>query len=214
MSVPDEVRRDAERIGELVRKKLLEIMELQADIDALLRDDYPTPFGAKNWRYAPLEALQRLVAMTAIQFLLFEPNEDFAALQRIVRMRLAKVFQCSGFVKLLASRVLALHPHWAGEQLDRLPFRQGIFQFWRGHVQQQRLLPLPEVQQRVSQRQVEQFALPPGEPVFRVEFRSGRFDDGFVGEVWCVLDADCGLRLRRIWWRCDRRGRLSQRLDA
>jgi hypothetical protein len=26
MSVPDEVRRDAERIGELVRKKLLEIM--------------------------------------------------------------------------------------------------------------------------------------------------------------------------------------------
>ena len=36
MSVPDEVRRDAERTGELVRKKLLEIMELQADIDAQL----------------------------------------------------------------------------------------------------------------------------------------------------------------------------------
>ena len=50
MSVPDEVRRDAERIGELVRKKLLEIMELQADIDALLRDDHPTPFGAKWYR--------------------------------------------------------------------------------------------------------------------------------------------------------------------
>ena len=83
MSVPDEVRRDAERIGELVRKKLLEIMELQADIDALLRDDHPTPFGAKNWQYASLEALQRLVAMTAIQFVLFEPvgrvegNDEF-----------------------------------------------------------------------------------------------------------------------------------------
>ena len=38
MSVPDEVRRDAEKTGELVRKKLLEIMDLQADIDSLLRD--------------------------------------------------------------------------------------------------------------------------------------------------------------------------------
>ena len=46
MDVPDEVRRDAERTGELVRKKLLEIMELQADIDTLLRGDQPTPFGS------------------------------------------------------------------------------------------------------------------------------------------------------------------------
>jgi hypothetical protein len=83
MSVPDEVRRDAERTGELVRKKLMEIMELQADIDALLRDDQPTPFGSTIWQYACLEALQRLVAMTAIQFVLFEPagrvkgNDEF-----------------------------------------------------------------------------------------------------------------------------------------
>ena len=73
MSVPDEVRRDAERTGELVRKKLMEIMELQADIDTLLRGDHPTPFGPKNWRYACPEALQRVVALTAIQFVLFEP---------------------------------------------------------------------------------------------------------------------------------------------
>jgi hypothetical protein len=83
MSVPDEVRRDAERTGALVRKKLLEIMELQADIDALLRGDQPTPFGAKDWQYASLEALQRLVALAAIQFILFEPvrrvkgNDEF-----------------------------------------------------------------------------------------------------------------------------------------
>jgi len=75
MSVPDEVRRDAERTGELVRKKLLEIMELQADIDTLLRGDKPTPFGAKRWEYACLEALQRMVAVTATQFVLFEPVE-------------------------------------------------------------------------------------------------------------------------------------------
>ena len=75
MSVPDEVRRDAEKTGELVRKKLLEIMDLQADIDSLLRDAHPTPFGSKNWQYACIEALQRLVAMTAIQFVLFEPGD-------------------------------------------------------------------------------------------------------------------------------------------
>lgn len=75
MSVPDEVRRDAEKTGELVRKKLMEIMDLPADIDALLRDAHPTPFGSKNWRYADIEALQRLVVLTAIQFVLFEPVE-------------------------------------------------------------------------------------------------------------------------------------------
>src|SRR3954470_14084458 len=75
MSVPDDVRRDAEKTGELVRKKLMEMMDFQADIDALLRDKHPTPFGSKNWQYADIEALQRLVAMTAIQFVLFEPVE-------------------------------------------------------------------------------------------------------------------------------------------
>jgi hypothetical protein len=75
MSVPDEVRRDAEKTGELVRKKLMEIMDLQADIDALLRDKHLTPFGSQNWQYADIESLQRLVAMTAIQFVLFEPVE-------------------------------------------------------------------------------------------------------------------------------------------
>jgi hypothetical protein len=73
MSVPDEVRRDAERTGALVREKLMAIMDLQAEIDTLLRGDQPTPFGSAKWRYASLEALQRFVAMTAVQFLLFEP---------------------------------------------------------------------------------------------------------------------------------------------
>ena len=73
MDVPDEVRRDAERTGVLVGKKLMEIMELQADIDTLLRGDQPTPFGSKKWEYACLEAQLRIVAMTAIQFVLFEP---------------------------------------------------------------------------------------------------------------------------------------------
>jgi hypothetical protein len=73
MGVPDEMRRDAERTGALVHKKLLEIMELQADIDTLLRGDQPTPFGSEKRQYASLEALQRLVALTAIQFILFEP---------------------------------------------------------------------------------------------------------------------------------------------
>ena len=74
MNPSDEERRDAERTGALVSKKLKEIMDLQADIDALLRDKHPTPFGSKHWQYAVPEALQRVVAMTAIQFMLFEPE--------------------------------------------------------------------------------------------------------------------------------------------
>src|SRR3954470_17111438 len=98
MSVPDDVRRDAEKAGELVRKKLMEIMDLQADIDALLRDKHPTPFGSKKWQYACPEALQRLVAMTAIQFVLFEPesrvkgNDEFKiAADKILEIIIAQL---------------------------------------------------------------------------------------------------------------------------
>lgn len=75
MGVSKEEREDANRTGMVVRKKLLEIMDLQADIDALLRDSHPTPFGSAKWKNARLETLQRLVAMTAIQFVLFEPDD-------------------------------------------------------------------------------------------------------------------------------------------
>ena len=98
MSVPDEVRREAERVGELVRKKLMEVMDLQGDIDALLRDSHPTPFGSKIWQYACLEALQRIVAMTAIQFILFEPvgfvkgNDEFkAAADKMIEIIIAQL---------------------------------------------------------------------------------------------------------------------------
>jgi len=98
MSVPDKVRQNAEKTGALVRKKLMEIMDLQADIDTLLRDDHPTPFGSKNWQYASLEALQRLVAMTAIQFVLFEPvsrvkgNDEFkVAADRMIEIIVAQL---------------------------------------------------------------------------------------------------------------------------
>ena len=73
MDVPDEERRAAEKTGVLVGKKLLEIMDLQADIDALLREKHPTPFGSGKWKNCRPESLQRLVLLTAIQFVLFEP---------------------------------------------------------------------------------------------------------------------------------------------
>lgn len=98
MSVPDEVRREAQRAGELVRKKLMAIMDLQAEIDTLLRGDQPTPFGSKRWRYASLEALQRAVALTAIQFILFEPegwvegNDQFKdAAEKVVKIVAAQL---------------------------------------------------------------------------------------------------------------------------
>ena len=43
MNVPEEERRDAGKLGELVSKKLKEIMDLQADINALLRDKRNRP---------------------------------------------------------------------------------------------------------------------------------------------------------------------------
>ncbi|MGO8745918.1 MAG: hypothetical protein ACLQNE_07995 [Thermoguttaceae bacterium] len=73
MDVPEEERREANRIGALIRKKLFEIMDLQAHIDALLRDEHPTPFGSARFKNSRPETLQRVVAMTAIQFILFEP---------------------------------------------------------------------------------------------------------------------------------------------
>ena len=54
MSVSDEERRDAEKTGELVRKKLMEIMDLQADIDALLRETHPRFFGGFSGSFESL----------------------------------------------------------------------------------------------------------------------------------------------------------------
>ncbi len=86
MDVPEEERREAERIGALIRKKLFEIMDWQGDIDALIRDRHPTPLGPARWQYSRPETLQRVVAMAAIQFIVFEPanlvkgNEEVHAL--------------------------------------------------------------------------------------------------------------------------------------
>ena len=98
MSVSDEERRDAEKTGELVSKKLMQIMDLQGDIDPLLPDKHPTPFGSKHWQYACIEALQRIVAMTAIQFVLFEPvgrvkrNDEFkVAADKVIEIILAQL---------------------------------------------------------------------------------------------------------------------------
>ena len=74
MSHSEDEINDAIKTQSLVCKKLLEIMDLQGDIDACLRDKHPTPFGSAKWKDARPEELQRLVAMTAIQFLLFEPG--------------------------------------------------------------------------------------------------------------------------------------------
>ena len=53
MSVTDEVRREAERKGELVRKNLMAIMDLQAEIDILLRDEHPRRSGRTNGNMLP-----------------------------------------------------------------------------------------------------------------------------------------------------------------
>ena len=73
-------------------------MDLQADIDALLRDKHPTPFGSDKWKNARPEQLQRLVLMAAIQFVLFEPvdwvarNDEFkVAAEKLLELVLAQM---------------------------------------------------------------------------------------------------------------------------
>jgi hypothetical protein len=70
----DEIN-DAIKTQRLVCQKLLQIMDLQGDIDALMRDSHPSPFGSARFKNARPEELQRLVMMTAIQFVLFESDE-------------------------------------------------------------------------------------------------------------------------------------------
>ena len=75
MSHSEDEINDAIKTQRLVCQKLLEIMDLQGDVDALLRDNHPSPFGSAKFKNARPEELQRLVMMTAIQFVLFEPDE-------------------------------------------------------------------------------------------------------------------------------------------
>lgn len=75
MSYSEDEINDAIKTQKLVCQKMLEIMDLQGDIDALLRDSDPSPFGSAKWKNARPEELQRLVMMTAIQFVLFEPDD-------------------------------------------------------------------------------------------------------------------------------------------
>ena len=83
MSHSEDEIEDAIKTQKLLCQKLLQIMDLQGDIDALLRDSHPSPFGSAKFTNARPEELQRLVMMAAIQFVLFEPdelvegNEDF-----------------------------------------------------------------------------------------------------------------------------------------
>jgi predicted RNA-binding protein with RPS1 domain len=75
LSHSEEEINDAIKSQRLVCKKLLDIMDLQGDIDTLLRDTRRSPFGSEEFKNARPEELQRLVMMTAIQFVLFEPEE-------------------------------------------------------------------------------------------------------------------------------------------
>ena len=75
MSHSEEEINDAIKSQRLVCKKLLEIMDLQGDVDTLLRDVHRSPFGSGKFKNAQPEELQRLVMMTAMQFVLFEPTD-------------------------------------------------------------------------------------------------------------------------------------------
>ena len=85
MSVSDEERRDANKTGELISKKLFAIMDLQADIDALLREKHPTPFGSKNWH---VEVGGRVVYARLAEFRPSILGNDHAQVVRVTMIRL------------------------------------------------------------------------------------------------------------------------------
>jgi len=98
MSHSEEEINDAIKTQRLVCQKLLEIMDLQGDVDALLRDSHPSPFGPAKFTNARPEELQRLVMMTAMQFVLFEPeewvegnNEFKVAAEKLIDMTLSQL---------------------------------------------------------------------------------------------------------------------------
>jgi len=65
---------------EIARKRLLEIVDLQTEVEFLLRFD---PSGSLDRAHTSSEGLQRKIAITAIRSILFEPRgtvpyeEDF-----------------------------------------------------------------------------------------------------------------------------------------
>jgi Cd2+/Zn2+-exporting ATPase len=101
ITLADRVRPSALKAVETLRALGIEsIVMLTGDNTptALLRDKHPTPFGSKNWQYADLESLQRVVAMTAIQFVLFEPvghvkgNDEFkVAAEKMIEIIIAQL---------------------------------------------------------------------------------------------------------------------------
>jgi hypothetical protein len=70
----DEIK-DAARIEKRIREKLLAIIDLQGDIDELLRDCPQSPFRAANFTNARPEELQRMTLIAATQLVLFEPKD-------------------------------------------------------------------------------------------------------------------------------------------
>lgn len=71
----DDKIEDAARIQQRIREKLLAIIDLQGDIDELIRDSPPSPFRAANFTNARPEELQRMALIAAAQFVLFEPKD-------------------------------------------------------------------------------------------------------------------------------------------
>ncbi|MCY1414146.1 hypothetical protein D9M71_295890 [compost metagenome] len=87
-------------------------------------------------------------------------------------MLAAHVFALALLIQLLVARVGAIHQIRPHQQLELLPAGQQVLQRpGVGRLQLQGLLARLEVQQVVTQRQIEQFALPAHQPILRIEGR-------------------------------------------
>ena len=151
------------------------------------------------------------------QFLFLQPDKHLAPPQRFCSVRAAQVFQAARLVQCLAARVLAVHQLGAGQQFEGAAFGHRVFQRRCGHLQQQRLLALLEVQQRIAQRQVQQLSLPARQPVLGVEFSGwhlGRRAGRGVWQVGRFFDGEGVFPSLGQWLRVGAGLRQCQRPDA
>lgn len=86
MNCSDDEIQEAARTQKLIREKLLAIIDLQGDIDELIRDCPKSPFRAAKFTDARPEELQRIALIAATQTVLFEPKDWVKGNDRFARL--------------------------------------------------------------------------------------------------------------------------------
>ncbi|MNH03765.1 hypothetical protein D3C76_717370 [compost metagenome] len=126
-----------------------------------------------------------------IHFTVGESNKNLSTLQRIFSMTPANVLTLALLIKLFLTWICSIHEVRARQKLQRLPTSKNVFESSGiRRLKFKCLFPVLEVEQVVTQREVEQLALPTLQPVFRAEFGNVfNFNiDDLIGDIVSILN--------------------------